>query len=83
MIQELRKYRIGGIALFDLILSFVGMILLFLICWYVWFRNLHWWVFVLAAIILTIPTGILFHVIFGSNTTLNNKLGLSNPATTS
>lgn len=76
-IKSLRKYRFKKIALFDLIASFIGMILLFIILWGAFFKKLSWWKFVLAAIILTIPTSILFHIIFGVNTQLNYNIGLS------
>ena len=75
---EIRKYRISGIALFDLILAFLGTIIIFLIVWKWKFPELNSWKFVIAAILLAIPIGIFFHVIFGINTTLNNRLGLSN-----
>ena len=76
-IVSLRKYKLFGMTLFDLIIALVGMIIIFLIMWYWHFRQLKWWNFVIAAILLTIPTGIVFHVIFGVNTELNSKLGLS------
>jgi len=77
-IQELRSHKIFGLAVFDLVLSFVGVILIFLLTWRIYFRNLDWWRFVIAAIVVTIPIGIVFHVLFGVNTQLNYQLGLSN-----
>jgi len=79
MALEIRKYRFFGIAIFDLVSSFIGVILIFLLLWRVYFKNLNPLNFVIAAIILTIPIGIFSHVIFGVNTTLNNRLGLSDP----
>ena len=75
---EIRKYRISGIALFDLISAFLGTIIIFLMIWKWKFPELNPWKFVIAAILLAIPIGIFFHVIFGINTNLNNRLGLSN-----
>lgn len=77
MTLVIRKYKIFGLAIFDLSLSIIGMIGLFLIMWKWHFPKLNPWNFVITAIILTIPVGILFHVIFGVNTALNQKLGLS------
>lgn len=77
-IRDLRSYKIFGLAIFDLSISFVFMIILFMISWRVHFRKLYWWKFVLAAIFVTIPIGITFHILFGTNTTLNYELGLSN-----
>jgi hypothetical protein len=61
-ITELRKYRIDNIALFDLIGSFLIGVLL---SWY--FNNKK-------IILLIIPLGIITHIIFGVNSTLNQKL---------
>lgn len=77
-IQELRSHKIFGLAIFDLSLSFVFVILFFLLAWKIHFSNLDWWKFVIAAILVTIPIGITFHVLFGVNTHLNYQLGLSN-----
>jgi ABC-type Fe3+-siderophore transport system permease subunit len=77
-VQNLRKNKILGIAIFDLTVSAIALILLFLLAWRVHFHKLHWYTFVLAGLILTIPLGIIIHVFFGANTMLNYKLGLSN-----
>lgn len=77
MTLSIRKYKIFGLAIFDLVLGVIGMIALFLLMWKWHFPQLNPWHFVIAATVLTIPTGILFHVIFGFNTALNQKLGLS------
>lgn len=77
-IQQLRSHKIFGLAIFDLVLSFVGIIIIFLLVWRIHFKNLDWWKFVIAAIVVTIPIGIVFHVLFGVNTQLNYRLGLSN-----
>ena len=76
-IQELRKYRILGLSIFDLTSSIIGMIILFLILWKWHFKKLKYSNFVIAASLLAIPFGIVIHIIFGVNTTLNYKLGLS------
>ena len=78
-LEELRSYRVlGGIALFDLVFSFIGIICLFIFFRNKWFKNKPLINFVIAGILLTIPIGIVFHVIFGVNTHLNRQLGLSN-----
>jgi hypothetical protein len=73
---SLRSFRIFGIALFDLVLSMVIMTLIFL--YIAPSPPLSRINFIIAAIILTIPLGIVVHVLFGINTTLNYYLGLSN-----
>lgn len=77
-ITDLRKPKIFGLAIFDLVLSVIGIIILFVTMQKWHFKNLSYSTFVIAAIILTIPIGIVFHVVFGVNTALNYKLGLSN-----
>jgi hypothetical protein len=77
-LQSLRSHRIFGIALFDLLSSIVGMIILFIIFREIHFKNLSLYPFIVAGILLAVPIGIVFHVIFGTNTTLNYFLGLSN-----
>jgi L-cystine uptake protein TcyP (sodium:dicarboxylate symporter family) len=76
--MSIRDHRIFGLAIFDLVTAILGMILLFLLAWKIHFPKLDWWKFVLAGLILAIPFGIIIHVIFGVNTKLNYKLGLSN-----
>lgn len=75
--MDINKYRIFGLRLFDLILSLVIMVIIFLMVWKYHYPQLNYWNFVIAAVLLTIPLGIVFHVIFGVNTELNYKLGLS------
>ena len=75
--MEIRKYKIFGLAIFDLVVGILGMVVLFLLMWKWHFPTLNPWHFVIAAILLTIPLGIVVHVIFGANTALNDKLGLS------
>lgn len=70
----LRSFRIFGIALFDLVLSMLIMILIFLCKAPSPLNQIN---FIVAAVILTIPLGIMVHVLFGINTTLNYYLGLS------
>ena len=77
-INNLRKYKILGIAVFDLTVSIIGMVLLFLLVKNMYFKKLDAWKFITAALILTIPFGIIIHIFFGVNTSLNYKLGLSN-----
>ena len=77
-IKGLRSHKIFGLAIFDLSLSFILMIALFLIAWRVHYKKLDWWKFVIAAVVVTIPIGITFHILFGVDTKLNYELGLSN-----
>lgn len=77
-IKDLRTYKIFGLAIFDLSISFILVIVLFMIAWKIHFSNLDWWKFLIAAILVTIPIGITFHILFGVNTKLNYELGLSN-----
>ena len=77
-IEDLRSNKIFGLSIFDLSISFIAIIILFMLSWRVHFKKLDWWKFLIAAIIVTIPISITFHVLFGVNTKLNYKLGLSN-----
>ena len=77
-LQKLRSHRIFGIALFDLSLAVLGMIIGMIVLHNIHFKNLKISNFIIAAILLTIPVGIFTHIIFGVNTTLNYRLGLSN-----
>ena len=77
-IKDLRKYKIFGIALFDLTVSIIAMIAIFLIAWKIYYPQLDRWKFVLTGILVTIPISITAHLIFGVNTQLNYTLGLSN-----
>ena len=77
-LKTLRSHRIFNISIFDIVTAMFGTIILFLIFRKLNFPNLSWYIFIITAIFLTIPIGIIFHVIFGVNTQLNFKLGLSN-----
>ena len=77
LIQRLRRPRLFGIAMFDLFSSMLGTMLIF-----VWrrqrsFKKLPLTPFIIYGLYLAIPLGIFFHVVFGTNTTLNYNLGLS------
>ena len=76
-IEKLREHKIFGLAIFDLSISFIGIIVIFLIAWKMHYPRLDWWKFVIAAIIVTIPISITFHTLFGVNTELDYALGLS------
>ena len=73
-IKYLRSFRIWGVALFDLISAFIGTIVVFVLLRK---KNIPVSHYVIAALVLTIPIGIVAHVLFRVNTTLNYKLGLS------
>ena len=77
MLASLRKHKILGLAVFDLVSSLVGMVILFVLMQKWHFPKLKTSRFVIAALVLAIPLGVIVHVIFGVNTSLNQKLGLS------
>jgi hypothetical protein len=74
LIKNLRSFRIYGIAVFDCVVSWVVLVALFL-----WKRkkNLSVWKYILAAIVVMFPIAIATHIVFGVNTMLNYRLGLS------
>ena len=76
-IQNIRKHKIFGLAIFDLLTSFILMIVVFIMAWKTHFQKLKFFNFIIAAIILTIPVAITIHILFGINTKLNYNLGLS------
>lgn len=69
-LDYLRSFRLGGIALFDLITAFAGMVLLAYILHKVWFPKSNLKMFIFVAILLTIPVGMVFHWLFGVKTKL-------------
>jgi hypothetical protein len=75
--NQIRKYKIFGLAIFDLVSAILGMISIFIIIRTVRFPKLELWKFIIWAIIVTIPVGIVFHILLGVNTQLNYNLGLS------
>lgn len=76
-LRWLRSFRIFNIALFDLILGILGTVLALLVARYYYFPTLPMKPFVWAGVLTTIPLGVFTHILFGVNTTLNYKLGLS------
>lgn len=77
MISELRKYRINDLAIFDLVFGLLGVTVLMLVLWKIHYPKLNPVNFIIASVLLLLPLSIFTHVLFGINTTLNNKLGLS------
>ena len=73
----MKRVRLFGISVFDLLAGVIGMVIIFLLAHHYHFKDMNAWPFVTAAILLTIPLGIIFHVIFGVNTKINSVLGLS------
>jgi len=79
--EKLRSVRIFGIAVFDLTLAVAGTVIIMVLC-----RHFHKYNgkkpplinFIIAGILLAVPIGIFVHVLFGTDTTLNYRLGLSN-----
>ena len=76
-ITELRSYRIMNIAVIDVVLSIIGLIVVFLLARKKWYPELDIKSFIIAPIFLAIPIGIFVHLIFGINTQLNYYIGLS------
>jgi Ca2+/Na+ antiporter len=80
-IKTLRSHRFLGIALFDVIGSMIGLVLILLVFRRIFFPDLRPRNFCIAGVLLAIPVGILFHILFGTDTKLNYKLGLSSNPT--
>ncbi len=73
IITQLRKFRIFNIALFDIIGSVLGLYLLLRLVLHNKPAHFYWaW-----SVVLTLPLGIIAHVLFDTPTTLNYYLGLS------
>lgn len=70
MIDYLRSFRLLNIAMFDVVMSI--LVFYFLII-YLYPNAKHPWLYSL----ISIPVGIVVHMLFSINTTLNNYLGLS------
>lgn len=73
----LRSFRLFGIALFDLISAFLGMIIISLILRKFMFNSVSVEKTVLIAVLLTLPIGIVTHYVIGTKTTLNGYLNLN------
>ena len=73
----MKRLRLFGISIIDLLAGVIGMVIIFLLAHHYHFKDMNGWPFVIAAVLLTIPLGIIFHVIFGVNTKINSILGLS------
>ena len=80
-LKYLRSFRIYNIAMFDVIVSIIGLIIICLISRDRYWPRKDWKPFVGIAIFYAIPIGIVTHIIFGVNTQLNYKLGLSDKPT--
>lgn len=68
LIKDLRKPRIAGIAIFDLLLAIIATAWLFD----------QYGASPLLGAAAAVPIGIIVHYIFSIDTTLNHALGLSN-----
>lgn len=77
LLTKLRKPRLFGLAIFDLTSAIIGLVLVLLVARRYFFPDLRPMNFCIAGTMLTIPIGIVFHILFGVNTTLNYRLGLS------
>lgn len=76
-LQDLRRFRVCGIAMFDTFLALIGLIGIVTIAWKVHFNKLSYINFLVVAILLVFPLAIFSHVLVGVNTSLNYDLGLS------
>lgn len=73
----LRSFRIFGMAIFDIVLSLAGMIIVMLLSHHYHYPDLPKDNFVWAAVLTMFPIAIVSHVVLGVNTSLNYRLGLS------
>lgn len=73
------KYRYKDIALFDLVGSFIVIIIIFLILQNRGILKTSPLTAAFIGALATMPISIAAHVIFGVNTTVNYRLGLSGP----
>lgn len=76
-LAKIRSYRIFGLAIFDLVSALLGTILIVLWAKKKHFPDLPVQPFLWTALIVTIPLGVVTHILFGTNTTLNYRLGVS------
>lgn len=77
-LKKLRSYRIYNIAVFDIVASIIGLMIIFVVSQRKYWPKLNTKTFITAAILSAIPLGIIVHIIFGVDTQLNYTLGLSN-----
>lgn len=76
-IQQIRQYKIFGMAIFDWISTFLaGLLLTYLLDKYVFIKNNFWELYVWTMIFLII-LAIFVHKIMGVDTMLNYYLGLN------
>lgn len=71
-IETLRQYRVGGYALFDLSISFLGIYLLSPFLSKV-LRKLGWEIPRSSWLMLTLPIGILVHLLTGTETLMTKN----------
>lgn len=74
---KLRSVKFVGLAVFDLVSAFLGMMIAVLLAKRYHYPDLPMAPFVWAALVITLPVGVLIHILFGTNTTLNYRLGVS------
>lgn len=68
-------------AIFDLVTGVIGTVVLLLIAKAKHYPDLPATPFVVAGVLLTLPIAIFVHILFGVNTSLNYRLGLSKAPT--
>lgn len=76
-LQTLRSVRVSGVAAFDLVSSIIGTIVIFLVAKRAWYPDLQTTPFIIGGAVLAVPIGVVAHVLTGTDTILNHKLGLS------
>lgn len=81
-IEYLRSFKLNipglpKMALFDLITSFVFIILIVEASRRKHFKSLNPLTFLIASLAITIPLSIFVHIVFGVKTALNTSLGLA------
>jgi len=76
-LQNLRRPRVCGLVVFDTLLALIGLIIVFIIAWKVYFSKLPFMNFVAVSVFILFPLAIFSHILVGVNTHLNYNLGLS------
>ena len=77
VITKLRSHRLFDIALFDVIGSILGIMIIIAIAQNHFRGSYHWKESLIAGLICALPLGIFFHAITGTNSMLNYILNLS------
>jgi hypothetical protein len=76
-ITKLRSHRIFNIAMFDVIMSIIGIIIIIAYAQKHYRGSYNWKSSIIGGAICAIPLGIFIHSLAGTKTMLNYYLGLS------